>query len=100
MVKTPPSPLTEKIEGIHEEDIEHDINKERAPPSTQPMPEELEEPLEGKEESMASIKSLNKVFRRTVGNLIKVARTLDSEGNSNGAEEIHAIIRKYQKRLG
>lgn len=100
MVKTPTSPINEKIEGITEEDIEQNINKEIAPPSTQPMPEESEDPLGEEEETMASIKNLNKVFRRTVGNLIKVARTLDSEGNSSGAEEIHAIIRKYQKRLG
>ena len=35
----------------------------------------------------------------TVKNLIKVARELDKEGKGDAAEEVHQVIRKYQKRV-
>jgi hypothetical protein len=35
----------------------------------------------------------------TLKNLIKVARELDDEGKGNAAEEVHKVIRKYQKRI-
>ena len=35
----------------------------------------------------------------TVKNLIKIARELDNDGNGDAAEEIHQVIRKYQKRI-
>ena len=96
-------PITEKIEGEPQKIIEQDIQKVVVPPYLQEGPSEEDEPQDGgnreEEDTMASVKRLNRVFCRTVGNLIKVARELDRDGNPKGAEEIHAVIRKYQERL-
>ena len=99
-------PITEKIKGKPQEIIEQDTRKVLVPPYLQEGPSEENEPQDDEgeedreeEDTMASVKRLNKIFRRTVGNLIKVARELDQDGNPKGAEEIHAVIRKYQERL-
>lgn len=42
---------------------------------------------------------LNRILGYTVKNLIKIASELDLDGNFSAAEEVHKIIRKYEREI-
>jgi hypothetical protein len=52
----------------------------------------------GMDPSLASDERSKKVFSNTMKNLIKIAKDVDDKGNSEHAEEIHKVIRKYIER--
>jgi len=43
--------------------------------------------------------NFSKLFSNSIGTLIKLARDLDQKGKCSASEEIHKIIRKYEKGL-
>jgi hypothetical protein len=65
------------------------------PPRIQPEPQVPTE--EDEDEDVTP--NLLELLSNTVKNLIKVARELDDEGKGEAAEEVHKVIRKYQKRI-
>ena len=62
----------------------------------EPVINEVQEDEEHQIEDESQVK---KVFRNTLGRLIRIAEELDNEGKDDASEEIHKIIRKYQKRI-
>lgn len=94
-------------EGIlTDEQLEKDLGEDILPPEQEktpaltppapqpfPVPPKLEEEKEEEEENLLSLLS------NTLRNLIKIARELDESGKEEAAEEVHKVIRKYQKGI-
>ena len=114
--------LTEEERLADPEDLEKEIGalpeagKELQAPIGEVEPlAEGEDPLAGMEEEVPNIPVPEKaealeqepefvddnedIIATTVTNLIKLAEDLDKEGKDDASEEIHKIIRKYQKRI-
>ena len=87
---------------------ENQFNIEELPqtklPAQQPAAEipdavELDEQGRPKKKQEKPEKVINNVLGKTLVTLIKIAKDLDDHGRSAAAEQVHAVIRKYQKRV-
>ena len=62
-------------------------------------PEELDEFGQPKKKQVKQAPVANNVLGNTLGTLLKIAKELDDHGRASAAEEVHAVIRKYQKGI-
>ena len=89
-----PLPLPEEVEEPVVEDPES-VEETTAPvPQPDVAPEKTPE-----EEEEDNEREMLDLFGNTFRNLIKIAAELDEDGKYIEAEEVHKVIRKYEKRI-
>jgi len=87
-----------------QEEMPQQERVEVQPPQPQLQPQTRQrtrpqQPVVEDEEDDREVESLLDLIGNTLRGLIKVAKELDSEGKGEAAEEVHKVIRKYQKRI-
>jgi len=92
-------PQQERVE-VDTEEPQPQATPQPQTPMPTPLRRQAPQPtLPDDEEDDQEIESLLDLIGNTLRGLIKVAKELDSEGKGDAAEEVHKVIRKYQKRI-
>ena len=84
----------EEPQVVTPERVEQDVAQERLEEPVAPEEEEEEEEIQ---QTVPS--HFQHLFSSTLKNLVKIAKDLDDDGKGNASEEVHKIIRKYQKGI-
>jgi len=87
-------PESEPVEEVEEKPA--DIPSVKTPT---PKPEEKTEESEEETEEPMDLETLRRLMGGTLKGLIRIAAELDNDGKYGAAEEVHAVIRKYQARM-
>jgi hypothetical protein len=86
----------DKREKIMRGEIEEGMPISKTPTVPEKEIPENVENIEKNQQNQPNIENPEKIIAKTIAQLLKLAKNLDDEGNYDGAEEIHKVIRKYK----